>query len=119
MTPLEIVAALDYLTVPRHHGLSYVVLYFDDVELVSAVFGRAVADLVRLRQNDVNFATSLLQRVTPWKCVACGADSATLHTSNTAYAWAGTGVNPNRPCMLCDDCATKDDDFWTDQWSGT
>ena len=37
--------------------------------------------------------------------------------SRTMYCWNGEGEDPNRPVLLCKQCAKMHHEYWDDMWS--
>ena len=51
------------------------------------------------------------------KCEYCGSRYKTRYErSRTAYHWDGKGEDPNRPVLLCRECAAEHHDHWDGMW---
>ena len=46
----------------------------------------------------------------------CGHSVLWVTHAMTAYEWDGTGVNPNRPLLLCPECSAGYVDYWKEMW---
>lgn len=51
-------------------------------------------------------------------CEDCKLDLPTVRErhSQTAYHWDGTGEDPNRNAVLCDECAAEYKAHWDSMW---
>ena len=47
----------------------------------------------------------------------CESMKAKERQCRTAYHWDGTGQNPNRTPMLCDECAKAYEEYWNEMWA--
>ena len=54
-----------------------------------------------------------------YRCECCKRtveDDQDLTPSMTCYAWDGKGEDPNRPFLLCEECAEEHVEHWSNMW---
>jgi hypothetical protein len=50
-------------------------------------------------------------------CEHCGKQGARIVGAMTAFYWDGTGENPNRSLLLCDECENEYCEYWQEMWN--
>jgi hypothetical protein len=50
-------------------------------------------------------------------CEQCSKKNARWVSAMTMYSWDGTGINPNRDLLFCDECEDEYCEFWQEMWN--